>query len=701
MADGTPQSDNQPSPEASNPDTGLHASAEPPVEALHAGCTLAAYAETKRLSEPFLRSIGLSEIAYLGAPAVRIPYRGTDGSELAVRFRIGLSGRDKFRWRKGSEACLYGLDRLADALQGKEIALVEGESDGQTLWQGGFAAIGLPGASSWQEERDARLLDGFAIIYILVEPDSGGEAVQQWLARSRIRDRARLVQLGDFKDPSEMYCVDPARFRERWLAALAAATPWRDEETRAKQAKRDALWTSCSTLALERDILAHFARDLALAGVVGEERGGKILYLAIITRVLYRVVSVVVKGPSSGGKNWLVEHVLAFFPPHVYYALSAMSERALAYSTEPLQHKMLVIYEAVGMAGEFATYLMRSLLSEGRIRYETVERTKDGLRPRLIEREGPTGLIVTTTAGKLHPENETRMLSTAVNDTPEQTALIVAKQAECENSANATVDFAAWHALADFTALGPTDVLIPFARTLAELVPPCAVRLRRDFGTVLRLVKAHALLHQATRATTSDGRVIATLDDYQAVRELIYDLIAEGVEAAVPKRIRETVAKVRDILWSGAEDVSITRLAMALKLDRSAVSRRVTEAIGLGYLRNDEERKGRPAKLAVGDPMPLERQILPTLDEMQDRCSVDGVAGGIEHPPSPHPNQSTNQPGGGGGIYIPPNKAATLQDPAPDRGIRRDPDNGDARDAEPATPVDNGDVPPGGEVVLW
>ena len=35
----------------------------------------------------------------------------------------------------------------------------------------------------------------------------------------------------------------------------------------------------------------------------------------------------------------------------------------------------------------------------------------------MIEREGPTGLIVTTTALRLHPENETRMLSLTVTDT--------------------------------------------------------------------------------------------------------------------------------------------------------------------------------------------------------------------------------------------------------------------------------------------
>ena len=56
---------------------------------------------------------------------------------------------------------------------------------------------------------------------------------------------------------------------------------------------------------------------------------------------------------------------------------------------------------------------------EGRLIYEVVEKTADGLRPRRIENEEPTGLLVTTTAIKLHPENETRRLSLRVTDTNE------------------------------------------------------------------------------------------------------------------------------------------------------------------------------------------------------------------------------------------------------------------------------------------
>ncbi len=135
-----------------------------------------------------------------------------------------------------------------------------------------------------------------------------------------------------------------------------------------------------------------------------------------------QLVNVAVKGPSSAGKTYVVEKASEFFPEDAYHFLTAMSERALAYSEEPLSHRFLILAEAAGMSGEFATYLVRSLLSEGRLRYETVEQTADGPKPRIIERLGPTGLIVTTTRTRLHSENETRMLTVQVDDTPDHTS---------------------------------------------------------------------------------------------------------------------------------------------------------------------------------------------------------------------------------------------------------------------------------------
>ncbi len=79
------------------------------------------------------------------------------------------------------------------------------------------------------------------------------------------------------------------------------------------------------------DILARFADELAAAGVAGERRAGLLIFLVVVSRLLDRIVSLAVKGPSAGGKSFLTETVLRYFPASAYYALSAMSEHALAY----------------------------------------------------------------------------------------------------------------------------------------------------------------------------------------------------------------------------------------------------------------------------------------------------------------------------------------------------------------------------------
>src|SRR5918998_840407 len=44
----------------------------------------------------------------------------------------------------------------------------------------------------------------------------------------------------------------------------------------------------------------------------------------------------------------------------------------------------------------------------------------------------------------------------------------------------------------------------------------------------------------ATRGRDEQGRIVASIEDYAAVRRLVADLVSEGVEAAVPKTIRKT-----------------------------------------------------------------------------------------------------------------------------------------------------------------
>jgi len=147
------------------------------------GLTLEQYAQEKGLPVEFLKSRGCSTITYMGAPAVRIPYRDKSGEEKATRYRVSLSG-DKFRWKKGTKPILYGLDVLDDE---RDVILNEGESDTQTCQASGFNALELPGASNWKEDRDADLLAKAPTIFVIDEQDKGGAASTLRSLHSRAR----------------------------------------------------------------------------------------------------------------------------------------------------------------------------------------------------------------------------------------------------------------------------------------------------------------------------------------------------------------------------------------------------------------------------------------------------------------------------------------------------------------------------------
>ena len=192
-------------------------------------------------------------------------------------------------------------------------------------------------------------------------------------------------------------------------------------------------------------------------------------------------------------------------------------------------------------------------------------------------------------------------------------------------------DLSRWQALQTWLATGPRRVVIPFADQLAELVPPVAVRLRRDFKTVLMLIQAHALLHQASRVVDEQGRIVAAIDDYAQVRDLTAMLVAEGAEATVRREVREVVETVARLLHDGRTEVRQSDLTKALRLDKSVISRRVGCAVDGGVLRNLEDRRGRPARLVLGDPIPDDVEVLPRPERLHG-CTV---AQGDEHPSPP------------------------------------------------------------------
>ena len=147
-----------------------------------------------------------------------------------------------------------------------------------------------------------------------------------------------------------------------------------------------------------------------------------------------------------------------------------MSEKAIIYSKRSLIHKMLCIGEYAGLQSDKGNQWIRQLLTDGRIRYSvTGEDNGEGRDAPDIIKEGPTGLIVTTTAMELYHEDETRVISLHIQDSAEQTAAVLRSQAlKAQGIAGAEPNTAPWIAFHEWIPAGKPHVAAPLFLVLCS-----------------------------------------------------------------------------------------------------------------------------------------------------------------------------------------------------------------------------------------
>ena len=189
--------------------------------------TVDQYSEEKRIPKIILESDFL--LANEGG-RIKIPYFDQEGKLACTRYR---SAGKSFRWKRGDDKniILYGLWRMKT--NEDSVLIVEGESDCHTLWYAGFNAIGVPGAQMWKPHFE-KYFESFKDIYVVIEPDQGGNAVLKWLINTSFKDRVKLITsdtLEGHKDPSDLWLSDPGDvdlFRERMSSAVNNARSWDD-----------------------------------------------------------------------------------------------------------------------------------------------------------------------------------------------------------------------------------------------------------------------------------------------------------------------------------------------------------------------------------------------------------------------------------------------------------------------------------------
>jgi hypothetical protein len=168
----------------------------------------------------------------------------------------------------------------------------------------------------------------------------------------------------------------------------------------------DELKCSAAHIIENENILDLFAKEFSKV-IAGEIVNGKLLYLVATSRLLEKTMNAAIKGTSAGGKSEVRKRILEFFPSESIFAFTSLSEKSLIYYDGDFSHKILSMGEATATdEQDFQDYLLRELMSEGRISYPTVQKIGNELVTKTIEKEGPVAFLVTTTKNTLHPETK-------------------------------------------------------------------------------------------------------------------------------------------------------------------------------------------------------------------------------------------------------------------------------------------------------
>ena len=174
--------------------------------------TLAQYAFEKRLPEEWLQKecfLSTGKDRKDGTLYMKIPYLDENGKESTYRKRYA---HKDFRWKYGSagKIGLYGEWKLSRIRDAGYAAIVEGESDSQSMWYMGISTLGVPGASMFKPHMAGMLQD--LRIYIHQEQDRGGETFMKKML-SGLHEGGFLGEVYRWscgaikgcKDPSDVY----------------------------------------------------------------------------------------------------------------------------------------------------------------------------------------------------------------------------------------------------------------------------------------------------------------------------------------------------------------------------------------------------------------------------------------------------------------------------------------------------------------
>jgi DNA primase len=340
-------------------------------------------------------------------------------------------------------------------------------------------------------------------------------------------------------------------------------------------------------IAKDKNLIKNITEKLTHTGIIGEEENKTFLFVVGASHIQENPLNALIQGSSGSGKTNLLKGIFKIMPEENKKIYSRCSEKMLYNVPKYYFKNKLVCFEDVDGLGEEAEYAWRELVSNGQlISGVSYKDEKGNIGIKELTVYGPITSIACTTKGAIYADNMSRLFLIAIDESKEQTQKINEYQAkEAAGQINKTQQQQAIKQLQNFTRLlEPYQVHNPNATKLK--LPEGITDERRLYRLYLYFIDMITVLHQYQRKKTEQNKLIATKQDCQIAKDLMFECIMLKMDE-LDGSLRQFFERLKDYTNkqnNTGYEFTQREIREALQVKKTALSYYINELMSLEYV---------------------------------------------------------------------------------------------------------------------
>lgn len=288
---------------------------------------------------------------------------------------------------------------------------------------------------------------------------------------------------------------------------------------------------SCKDFLAQHDLMDKFDKLIEQAGLVGEERTRKLIFVIASTYKMSDPLHALVQGSSGSGKSHIINVIGQCLPPEDVMSMTRVTSKSFYhYNKDELVDKLMLIQDFDGLDEE-AQYAFRELQTSATISSSTTYKDRSGniISTVKVVRSHFASLLATTKA-EIYYDNMSRSVVIGVDESDEQTRRIIEHQnRRLAGLIDKREEVKAKEFLQNcIRCIKPIEVVNPYADKI--FLPMEAKMLRRLNSHYQAFVKQITLLHQYQRKKDEQERLITEPQDLKMACDILFDAIMLKVD---------------------------------------------------------------------------------------------------------------------------------------------------------------------------